>query len=318
MKNRTRTIGVSLASAMVALSPLAVFADAISPSIKDTGKKYSTEPPKADYYGTGIGGRAMEAMDLRFQVERALQDAEWDIAISKAKKATQLDPADPGTHLLLARAMTKKLYTNKGPVDEKLLRQCLYEWTLLWHHDSDQWDQLEAKNESKRLARIVKVLDEQKLAEQQAREQAKEALAQERFKRRQLAIKEIDEIGGTKKEQDGAATEPVTSKQNKKGSVPAKNAVSPVKDGSSTSNDAAGLKAATASAKTVTATVKQRSVSLTSDAYKQPTAIASKRPLQAPTEKSDETVQEEENTNPSIQAMENHIYARKKKRFGIF
>lgn len=334
MKNRSRTIGVSVALAMVALSPLVVYADGISPNIRDTGKKYSIEAPKSDYYGTGIGGRAMEAMDLRFQVERALQDGEYEIAISKAKKAAQLDPADPGTHLLLARALTKKLYMNKGPVDEKLLRSCLYEWTLLWHHDADQWDQVEAKNECRRLSRIVKVLDEQKLAEQIEREHAKEQLAQDRARSRQLAIKEIDTITGAKTDSDttaagnsdkgrtvasssdkrkttaSTADEPETTSSTSDKPATAANSSENKSKGATIGSDKPKA-VVTGSKQDVNQTDKPKSTSANAVNAKRPIAIAAKKPA-------DTAIQEPERPNPSIQEMESRLYMKKKKRFLVF
>lgn len=159
-----------------------VYADAISPQIKDTGKSYSKARPDATYYGTGVGGRANEAMMLRFEVERMLQDGEFEAAIPKAKKACQFDPGDPQCHLLLARAMTRKFYTTEGPIDEKLLRECLAEWQLLWHHDSDQFEQVEAKLEARRMMRIAKILDKKKKAEYEAKIAAKQAVQEQREK----------------------------------------------------------------------------------------------------------------------------------------
>jgi hypothetical protein len=159
-----------------------VYADAISPQIKDKGKTYSKEKADTQYYGTGVGGRANEAMMLRFEVERMLQDGEWEEALPKAKKACQLDPGDPECHLLLARALTKKFYTKEGPIDEKLLRECLAEWLMLWHHDSDQFEQVEAKIEARRMLRIAKILDKKKKAEYEAKVAAKEAVVKQREK----------------------------------------------------------------------------------------------------------------------------------------
>src|SRR6188472_3638179 len=108
---------VVMALTTTSVNALPVYADAISPQIRNTGKVYSKEKPDTGMFGTGIGGRAMESMNLRFEVERLLQDGEIEPAILKAKKACQLDPSAPECHLLLARALTKKFYGKEGPVD---------------------------------------------------------------------------------------------------------------------------------------------------------------------------------------------------------
>jgi hypothetical protein len=178
MKNKNLTLVVTVIT--TSFSALPVYADAISPQIKDKGHVYSKEKPDVEMYGTGIGGRAMEAMALRFEVERMLQDGEFEKAIPRAKKAVQLDPGDPMAHLLLARAMTRKLYTIEGPVDEKLLTECLMEWNLIWHHSADQFEQVEAKNEARRLMRVARVIAKKKKMEFEARLAAREALRKQR------------------------------------------------------------------------------------------------------------------------------------------
>jgi hypothetical protein len=210
MKNQTRTLAMAVLAA-IAIQPCVVYADVINPRIRDTGKVYSSDKPDQSLYGTGMGGRAAEASDLRFAVERDLQDGLLDQAILKAKKAVQFDPSDPETHLLLARAMTKKFYSKKGPPDEKLLVECLYEWTMLWHHDSDQWEQLEAKRETKRMMRIAKAIARQKQDEQIARNRAKEELAKQRREDagKVAAKPNVSEASATKRV---ASPEPTVSK----------------------------------------------------------------------------------------------------------
>jgi hypothetical protein len=177
-----RKIGLLVVPAVVTtiISPLAVYADAISPGFKDTGKSYSKEAPKADIYGTGIGGRFMEASELRFEIDRLLQDGEYDRAIIKSKKACQLDPTDPTTHMLLARALTKKFEAKKGDIDEKLLAEAMGEWKMLWVHDADQLEQGEAKYNYLRMRRVSNALAKQKVIEEKERMRAKQALAQQR------------------------------------------------------------------------------------------------------------------------------------------
>lgn len=161
MKNNARHIAAAILIA-TAISPCAVYADAINPHIRDHGKVYSSDKPNTTFYGTGVGGRAAEASELRFEIERDLQDGLIEAAVIKAKRAVQFDPSDPETHLLLARAMTRKFYMKKGEPDVKLLKECLYEWNLLWHHDSDQSDQMEAKREAHRMIQIAKTIDKQR------------------------------------------------------------------------------------------------------------------------------------------------------------
>lgn len=159
-----------------------VYADSISPAIRSSGKTYSKEAPDSAFYGTGIGGRAMEASALRFEIERLLQDAEWDKAIAKARKACQLDPGDPESHLFLARGLTKKLQTTNGAVDEKVLAEAMAEWKLIWLHDADQTEQTEGKFNYMRMLRISRALAKQKKIEMAERDKAKQALAEERAK----------------------------------------------------------------------------------------------------------------------------------------
>jgi hypothetical protein len=159
-----------------------IYADVISPEIKDKGNVYSKEKADTTYYGNGIAGRANEAMMLRFEIERMVQDGEYELALPKARKACQLDPGDPECHLLLARVMTKKFYAQEGAIDEKLLKECLYEWLLLWHHDSDQSEQLEAKLQAKRMLKIARALDKKHQAEFQAKMAARLQLVKQREK----------------------------------------------------------------------------------------------------------------------------------------
>jgi hypothetical protein len=181
MKNKNLILVVTAVATTSAFA-LPVYADAISPEIKDKGTVYSKQKPNTSFYGNGIAGRATEAMTLRFDIERMLQDGEYDDAIPKARMACQLDPGDPECHLLLARAMTKKFYASEGAINEKLLKECLYEWLLLWHHDADQTEQLEAKMNAKRMLKIARAIDKKNQAEFQAKLAAKQQLAKQREK----------------------------------------------------------------------------------------------------------------------------------------
>jgi hypothetical protein len=179
MKETISVLAVSAVLITAGLTPPCVHADAISPGIKDRGKSYSKEAPDTAYYGTGIGGRMMEASMLRFEVDRLLQDGELDQAILKAKKAVQLDPSDPECHMLLARAMTRKFNSTK-PIDEKLLVETLAEWKMLWVHDADANDQSEAKRNTIHLMKIAHALAKEHKLEDKARQDAKLALAKDR------------------------------------------------------------------------------------------------------------------------------------------
>lgn len=202
MIDKTKSL-VVIAVATTSINALPVYADAISPQIRDKGKVYSTEAPDTSMYGTGPAGRAIEAMTLRYEIERLLQDAKIEEAVVKARKACQLDPGDPASHLLLARALTRKFYAKQGEIDEKLLAECLYEWRLIWFHDADQWEQHEAKIEARRLGRIAKVIQKKKQEEYKARLAAKEALRKEKA----LAAKHQEKQQDTQPDKQLAAKE---------------------------------------------------------------------------------------------------------------
>lgn len=214
MINKNRIL-VVLMLAATSFNAVPVYADAISPKIKEKAGGYSKEPARVEYYGTGVGGRAMEAMTLRFEVERLLQDGVIEEAVTKAKKACQLDPTDPTCHVLLARALTKKFYGKEGAVDEKLLAETLYEWKLIWFHSSDQWEQSEAKMEARKLIRIAKVLAKRRDQEAKARLAAKEALA----KQKQLAAK-AGEATPAAKAGEATSAAPVKPTEGKEAATP--------------------------------------------------------------------------------------------------
>lgn len=162
-----RTQGIiwilAMSIAVTATSQTAVKADVTSPSIKDRGKQYTHEKPLTSYYGTGNSGRLVEASELRIMVEDLLASGEYEKAIPKARKAVQLDPADPSGHMYLAKCLTNKLYQSKDEIDEKLLGECMREWQLLRVHDADPTEQWEAGNQVKALKKIAKALEKEKL-----------------------------------------------------------------------------------------------------------------------------------------------------------
>jgi hypothetical protein len=195
------------------LSPTA-WADGISPGIRDTGKTYSKDAPDINYYGTGIGGRMEEAAMLRFQIDRALQDANLDLAITKARKACQLDPETPDNHVLLARAMTRKLTTQGGNIDRKMLSEAMAEWKMLWVHDADQDDQFEAKMNYMRLRKTSIALARRKQAEEKERQKAKIALAQKSTSDERAVKKQTANGGGDAKAETSPAGNKSTQDSN--------------------------------------------------------------------------------------------------------
>lgn len=164
------TVVISLAAAPLIALP--AIADAISPNIKPSSKKYSEERANSAFYGTGPAGRATEASVLRFQAEKELADGNIEDALRVSSKAVQLDPGDPGSHLLYARALTAKFYANEDKIDEKMLAKCYDEWMLIFRHDADQEEQQEARVQAKRLAKIAKGLAKKRAIEEKQRKEA--------------------------------------------------------------------------------------------------------------------------------------------------
>ncbi|MBX9880016.1 MAG: hypothetical protein K2Y22_16280 [Candidatus Obscuribacterales bacterium] len=173
MKKVNNKIAAAIAVSLLAFQVLPAYADSISPRIKKGTKQYSSERPESSFYGTGPAGRLTEASNLRFLAEKELADSNIDEALRVAGKAVQLDPGDPGSHLLYARALTAKFYSNEDEkVDEKMLAKCYDEWMLIYRHDSDQEEQQEARVQAKRLAKIAKGLAKKKELEEKNRKEA--------------------------------------------------------------------------------------------------------------------------------------------------
>lgn len=162
-------IWISAISLALAASAQSARADVTSPSIKDQGKKYTSEKPVTNYYGTGSSGRLVEASELRVMVEDLLASGEYEKAIPKARKAVQLDPGDPTGHVFLARALTNKLYQSKEEIDEKTLAECMREWQMIRYHDADPTEQWEAGNQVKALKKIARALEKEKLIKEKER-----------------------------------------------------------------------------------------------------------------------------------------------------
>ncbi len=174
MKKVNNKIAATIAVSLLAFQVLPAHADSISPRIKKGTKQYSTERPDSSFYGTGPAGRLTEASNLRFLAEKELADNNIEEALRASSKAVQLDPNDPGTHVLYARALTAKFYSNENEdkIDEKMLAKCYEEWMLIYRHDSDQEEQQEARVQVKRLARIAKGIAKKKQLEEQQRAEA--------------------------------------------------------------------------------------------------------------------------------------------------
>ena len=189
--NRNHRLLVLPAIPLALVLALPACPDNISAKITGEGKSYSEEKPNSAFFGTGYSGRMSEASQLRFEGEQLMEEGTIDQSVKKLAKAVQLDPGDPEGHILYARAITKKLYANKS-IDEELLQKCLAEWKMIWFHDADQIEQLEAKIQARRLIKIARALDrerkeraEEKLAEEtgKARKSKKGLLAEKRKER---------------------------------------------------------------------------------------------------------------------------------------
>jgi len=157
MTNRSKTLARTAVCLVVATAfSQAALADAISPSINDAGRLYSKEKPDSEIFGTGSAGRLCEASQLRFKAERLILDGEIDDALKVLTKAVQFDPEDPGGHVLLARAMTTKIKSNRNNIDWELYGQCLDEWNLIAKHDADHIEQQEARTAIATLKKMAK------------------------------------------------------------------------------------------------------------------------------------------------------------------
>jgi len=140
----------------------AALADVISPQIHavDPDRPYSNEKPNTAYYGTGVAGRMSEASALRFQGERDTDDGKFDVAIHELAKAVQLDPGDPSGHVLYARALSRKIKAH-AHVTPDLVATAIGEWKLLWRHDADYSEQFEARDETRKLTKLAKVMQKE-------------------------------------------------------------------------------------------------------------------------------------------------------------
>jgi tetratricopeptide (TPR) repeat protein len=158
------TLGaIAICFAGFCLSGHSCLADSISPQIKDGGESYSEAIPDASIYGNGLGSELAEASVLRFEGEHKLRERKYDEAIEKFLKAVQFDPSDPQSHILLARGLTAKIMHSKELPESKMLQQAIHEWKMIWHHDADQSDQVEAKSQARILSRLAKSIEKNQI-----------------------------------------------------------------------------------------------------------------------------------------------------------
>ena len=54
------------------------------------------------------------------------------------------------------------MLVNRGRIIFHITKEAIDEWKLLWHHDADQSDQVEAKNQAKILGRLAKSIAKDK------------------------------------------------------------------------------------------------------------------------------------------------------------
>lgn len=155
-----KLIFLTLVTAVVA-NTVPAYGDAISPRINNGGHTYSKETPNVSFYGNGISGRLSEASALRFEGERDTQDGNFDSACKKLSKAVQLDPADPSSHLLLARALQANAGTKNADKALAMYQKAILEWRLIWHHDADPLEQIEAKWQVRKLSHLCKKIEKQ-------------------------------------------------------------------------------------------------------------------------------------------------------------
>ncbi len=153
-------------AAIAAPSLMPAFADVISPSINDDeATSYSREPANAAFFGKGVSGRMSEASYMRFGGEQALLEGNFKEAYRKLSKAVQFDPGDPTGHVMLARAMTGILRKSKyTEIDRDFLMRTIREWKQIQRHDADQTEQFEARDNLRKLAKVVKLIKEHDLA----------------------------------------------------------------------------------------------------------------------------------------------------------
>jgi hypothetical protein len=154
-------IAICIAGLSSANSPCS--ADAISPQIRDTGEVYSEATPDESTYGNGAGCELTEASVLRFEGEHKLRERKYDEAIEKFRRAVQFDPSDPQSHVLLARGLTAKIMHSKELPESQTLKKAIDEWKLIWHHDADQSDQVEAKTQARLLSKLAKSIEKNQI-----------------------------------------------------------------------------------------------------------------------------------------------------------
>jgi hypothetical protein len=168
MRKSSTSLISGLLLGLAFLSTNSVWADSISPGIRDDGQSYSEEKANSSFYGDGEAGRLSEASALRFQGQQSIHDGKLDLAIKQLAKAVQFEPGDPQGHILYARAISAKIDKSGSAPSLVMVNRAIDEWKLIWHHDADCFDQTEAKSQAKRLTRLAKVLLKQGIQENNA------------------------------------------------------------------------------------------------------------------------------------------------------
>jgi hypothetical protein len=161
------------------------------------GKYPRTEKADTDIYGETPGGLLHEAADLRIRSEFCLGNNQIDKAVAAARKAAQLDPDSTDSHVVLAKALTAKIYAADFDVPESVYKQCLHEWQVVRWHSADtsaqslagdklakiRWDSLSRKWRRKHRERDV---DAVLLTEKPGTNQSQQKDPQQRQSRREL------------------------------------------------------------------------------------------------------------------------------------
>lgn len=121
--------------------------------IPDRHVQYSKEPSNVAMYGNTVGGLLAESSELRMQAETARTKRTFDLAIAKARKAAQLDPTNPDSHIVLAKCLTDEIYARDFDVPERIWSECRDEWKTVFWHAPDSSDRTEAAHQMLRLKR---------------------------------------------------------------------------------------------------------------------------------------------------------------------
>ena len=136
--------------AVLVVAPAAI-ADPMSFGINSGAHVYSTEKSDRSMFGDDVGGLMVESSVLRLQAEKDLKKGDVDEAVRKARKAVQFDTESPDSHLVLARALTAKIYSVDFDIAPHIYKECLHEWRLLRWHNGDSSEDTEAGQQLRKL-----------------------------------------------------------------------------------------------------------------------------------------------------------------------